>query len=93
MVAALGRYTDLEIKSVVATSLAVIALISVAGVTASALAGKIEWAVALPFSAGAIDGILGGRLIAARLAGAQLHKGFALVASGVAIMMLAKALG
>ena len=92
MVPALTRFTDLEMKSVVATSLAVIAFISVAGVAASALAGKVEWVVALPFSAGALAGMAGGRLIAARLAGAHLQKSFALVAGGVAIMMLAKAL-
>ena len=92
MVPVLTRYTDLEMKSIVATSLAVIALISVAGVTTSALAGKVEWAVALPFSAGALAGMLGGRLVAARLAGAQLQKGFALVAGGVALMMMVKAL-
>ena len=92
MVPALTRFTDLEMKSVVATSLAVIALISVAGVAASALAGKVEWVVALPFSAGALAGMAGGRLIAARLAGAHLQRSFALVAGGVSIMMLAKAL-
>lgn len=92
MVPALTRFTDLEMKSVVATSLAVIAFISVAGVAASALAGKVEWVVALPFSAGALAGMAGGRLIAARLAGAHLQKSFALVAGGVSIMMLAKAL-
>ena len=92
MVPALTRFTDLEMKSVVATSLAVIAFISVAGVAASALAGKVEWVVALPFSAGALAGMAGGRLIAARLAGAHLQRSFALVAGGVSIMMLAKAL-
>ena len=92
IVPALTRFTDLEMKSVVATSLAVIAFISVAGVAASALAGKVEWVVALPFSAGALAGMAGGRLIAARLAGAHLQRSFALVAGGVSIMMLAKAL-
>lgn len=92
MVPALQRYTNLEMRSVIATSLAVIALVSVTGVLASAATGGMDWPVALPFSAGALAGMLGGRLVAARLAGPHLQIGFAAVASAVAIAMIAKAL-
>lgn len=91
MVPALQRYTDLPMKSAVATSLAVIALISLMGVAATAAGGYMDWAVALPFSAGAIGGMLGGRKLAARLAGPQLQKGFAAVSALVAIAMIVKA--
>ncbi|MFC5511380.1 sulfite exporter TauE/SafE family protein [Massilia jejuensis] len=91
MVPALQRYTDLPMKSAVATSLAVIALISLMGVTATAVSGHLDWALALPFSAGALAGMLGGRSLASRLAGPQLQKGFASVSALVAIAMIVKA--
>lgn len=92
MVPALQRYTNLAIQSIVATSLAVIALVSVSGVVASAVSGGMTWAVALPFSAGALAGMMGGRMVAARLAGPQLQIGFAAVAGTVALGMIAKSL-
>jgi uncharacterized membrane protein YfcA len=91
MVPALQRYTDLAMTSIVATSLAVIALVSVTGVVSSAVAGNMNWGVALPFSAGALAGMVGGRAVAARLAGTHLQLGFAVVSAVVAIGMLAKA--
>ncbi|HEU4372029.1 MAG TPA: sulfite exporter TauE/SafE family protein [Telluria sp.] len=92
MVPALQRYTNLAIQSVVATSLAVIALVSVSGVVASAASGGMAWAVALPFSAGALAGMLGGRVVSARLAGPHLQIGFAAVSALVALGMIAKVL-
>lgn len=92
LVPALQRYTDLAMQSVVATSLAVIALVSVSGVISSAVAGHLNLAIALPFCAGALAGMVGGRLIADRLAGPQLQKGFALVSALVALAMIGKAL-
>lgn len=92
LVPALQHYTNLPMRSIVATSLAVIALVSVAGVATSAVTGGVVWGVALPFSAGALVGMFGGRRVAARLAGPQLQMGFALVAAGVAVGMIFKAL-
>lgn len=92
MVPALRRHTDLPMASAVATSLAVIALVSLAGVAASAAAGAIDWAIALPFSAGALAGMLGGGALAGRLAGPQLQRGFAAVSALVALALIAKVL-
>lgn len=75
MVPALQRYTDLPMKSAAATSLAVIALISLVGVATTAASVGIDWAIAMPFSAGALAGMTGGRLLAGCLAGPQLQKG------------------
>ncbi|WP_034295914.1 sulfite exporter TauE/SafE family protein [Herbaspirillum sp. RV1423] len=91
MVPALQRYTDLAMQSVVATSLAVIALVSATGVASSALAGQLDWTVALPFSGGALIGMLGGRMLSARLSGPRLQQGFGAVAGLVAIGMVVKA--
>lgn len=90
MVPALHRHTNLAMQSVVATSLAVIALMSVTGVVSSAVSGNLNWAVAIPFSIGALAGMIGGRAIAARLAGPHLQKGFAIVSAAVAAGMVAK---
>lgn len=92
MVPALQRYTDLTMPSIVATSLAVIALISLSTVSISAAAGHLDYAIAVPFSAGALAGMAVGRIIASHLAGPQLQKGFALVLATVAFAMIAKAL-
>lgn len=91
MVPVLKRYTDLAMQSVVATSLAVIALVSVTGVAASAASGAIDWSIALPFTGGAIAGMLAGRTVSARLAGPHLQMGFAAIAAIVALTMLARA--
>ncbi|HZX26018.1 MAG TPA: sulfite exporter TauE/SafE family protein [Telluria sp.] len=92
VVPALRSFTDLSMDAVVATSLAVIALVSAAGVASSALSGHLNWAVAVPFCAGSLAGMLGGRVVAARLAGVHLQRGFALVAAAVAVGMLVRGL-
>lgn len=92
MVPALQRYTNLTAQSVLATSLAVIALVSISGVAASSATGHLQWAVAIPFSLGALVGMAGGRLIAARLAGPHLQRGFAAVSVLVALALLVKAI-
>lgn len=92
IVPAMRRYTDLAMQSIVATSLAVIALVSASGVVSSVVAGTLDWMVALPFSAGALAGMLAGRLVSSRLAGPHLMKGFAIVSAVVAAGMLFKAI-
>ncbi len=92
IVPALTRFTELSARSVVATSLAVIALASVGGVGAAALHGSIEWAIALPFAAGSVAASLLARVIAARVAGPRLQQGFALVSALVAALLLARGL-
>ena len=88
IVPALRRFSDLEMRSVVATSLAVIALVSAGGVTAAAQAGQMDWGIALPFATGAIAGMLGGRVIAGRIAGPRLQQGFAVTSAVIAVGML-----
>lgn len=92
MVPALQRYTDLTIKPAVATSLAVIAIISITGVASSAAQGGVDWSIAAPFAGGALAGMLGGRSLAAKIAGPALQKSFAAVSALVALGMAIKAL-
>ena len=93
IVPALSRYTDLNARSVLATSLAVITLVAMGGISAAALQGTVTWPVALPFSAGAVSGLLIGRLISARVAGARLQQGFAVVCVIVALLLFARGIG
>ncbi len=93
IVPALRRATDLPMQTIVATSLAVIALVSAGGVVASAIGGHVDWQIAVPFGAGALAGMLAGRGFARHLAGPALQQGFAgfaaIVAIGLAVRVLA----
>jgi len=93
IVPALTRFTELPARSVVATSLAVIALASIGAVGAAAWHGVIAWDIALPFALGSLVASLGARAIASRVAGPRLQQGFALVSAGVAALLLARAAG
>ena len=92
LVPALQRYSDLAMPSIVATSLAVIALVSVTAVVSGAVAGNLNWMIAVPFCAGALAGMMGGRLISSRLAGPHLQYGFAAVSALVAVGMIGKSI-
>ncbi|CAN5833077.1 sulfite exporter TauE/SafE family protein [soil metagenome] len=93
IVPSLSRYTNLATRSILATSLAVIALVSVGGVAAAAWQGSIAWHIAGPFATGAIVALLAGRTIAARLAGARLQQAFAVTSAAVSLLLLARGLG
>lgn len=93
IVPSLTRFTNLETRSILATSLAVIALVSVGGVAAAAAQGMVAWKIAIPFSAGAVVALLLGRRLAARLAGAHLQRAFAITSLAVAVLMVCKGVG
>jgi uncharacterized membrane protein YfcA len=93
IVPALGRYTNLATRSIFATSMAVLALVSMGGVGAAALHGHIAWPIALPFALGAVVALLVGRRVAARWAGASLQQAFALICASVAVLLMARGLG
>lgn len=91
IVPALRRISDIPIEGVMATSLAVIALVSTSGVAAASLSGHMPWAAALPFTGGAIAGMLAGRVVARKLGGVHLQRAFAIFAGGIALAMIVKA--
>ena len=90
MVPALHRYTDLTTRSVVATSLAVIALVSLAGVGSSITTGQLDLAVALPFALGAAVGMGAGTVLSTRLSQKNLKLSFAVICAAVSIAMVVK---
>ena len=93
IVPALTRFTELSARSIVATSLAVIALASIGGVGAAAWHGAILWDIALPFAVGSVLASLAARVIAARIAGPRLQQGFAVVSLCVAVLLIARVAG
>ena len=92
MVPALQRSTNLGMRSIVATSLAVIALVSLAGVATSVATGQIALGVALPFASGSVAGMGTGSVLTSRLPQHYQKAAFATICLGVATMMFYKAL-
>lgn len=84
IVPALQRYSNLAMQSVVATSLAVIALISLSGFAGSIFNGHFNATVGLPFVGGAVLGMLIGTVLAARYAAQGLKTAFGVVCLAVA---------
>lgn len=85
--------TELSMHSAVATSLMAIAITSFGTVGGALLQGReMPLMVALPFVAGALLGMLGGHVLAPRIAGPRLQQGFAalmlMVAFGMGIHAL-----
>jgi uncharacterized membrane protein YfcA len=93
IVPALTRSTDLDARSIMATSLAIIALVSTSGVIAAAANGAISWHIALPFGAGAVAALVIGRRMSMRIAAARLQQGFAALSAVVAMLLLLRGLG
>ncbi len=88
IVPALLKATLLPMRTIVSTSLAVIALVSAAGAFSAALAGSMNWSIALPFAAGAVTAMLVVSRFADRFTGPVLQKNFALLAAAVAAGMI-----
>ncbi len=94
IVPALRAVSGLSIHSAVATSLMAVALISAGAVGGAVVQGvPIAWMAALPFVLGALGGMLAGRRLAPRIAGARLQETFAVVMLVVAVGLGARALG
>lgn len=79
IVPALARYTNLDQKSVVGTSLGVIALVSASSVSVAAASGLMPWPVAIPFVLGSLAGMLLGSRLAGRLPPARLRRAFGVI--------------
>lgn len=92
IVPALKRYTDLPIQSIVATSLGVLAIISGGSTIVAAASGNLNLSIAIPFSLGALVGLLAGRAFGKKMSGPRLQQIFAILTFGVAISLMLKGL-
>lgn len=92
IVPALQSYTDLDMESIIATSLAVISVVSLTSVGASVYAGHLNFGIALPFAAGTVIGMGAASLIRPRIPKKYLKIVFGIMCFMVAIAMIVKVL-
>lgn len=92
VVPALKKVTNLQMQTILATSLAVIALISATGVVSATIIGAMNWSIAAPFAGGAMAGMLLGRTFANHFSGPKLQQSFAVMAFFVSMGMVVKVL-
>lgn len=90
IVPALKRYTDLPVKSIVATSLGVLAIITSGGAIFSAMSGSLNVLVAAPFAFAALGGLLIGLLLGKKLSGPHTQLIFSVFTLVIAISLLIK---
>ncbi len=90
IVPTLKKVTNLNTSSILATSLAIIALVSLAGVVSAIFIGTLKWSIVFPFCGGTIAGMLVSRLFADRFAEHRLQQSFAILAISVAIGLIVK---
>lgn len=90
IVPALKRYTDLPVKSIVATSLGVLAIITSGGAIFSAVSGSLNVLVAAPFAFAALGGLLIGLLLGKKLSGPHTQLIFSIFTLVIAISLLIK---
>jgi uncharacterized protein len=90
VVPALKKVTNLQMQSILATSLAIVALISAIGVTSATLMGGMNWSIAIPFTVGALTGMLIGRVLVGHIDSSKLQQIFAFVAICISVGMVIK---
>lgn len=91
IVPSLRTATALSMHSAVATSLMAIALTSAGTVLLSLASGApLPWAIALPFAAGSLAGMLLGRWLSPRIAGPSLQQGFAVLMALTSIALIVR---
>lgn len=91
IVPSLKRSTDLPIKSIVATSLGVLTMVSFGSVVIATVSGTMIWPIAVPFASGALMGMLIGLQFAKKISGPRLQQFFAIFTFFIAITMMLKA--
>jgi uncharacterized membrane protein YfcA len=90
IVPALKKFTDLPMNAIIATSLGVLAIVSMGGVLFSNFYGAVNWPIALPFTGGSIIGLLIGRTMVKSFSGPRVLQSFSVLAFLISIAMLIK---
>jgi uncharacterized membrane protein YfcA len=93
IVPTLNRYSNLKTQGSIATSLAVIALVAVSGISAAAMHGSMNWVVTLPFAAGSLTGMIVGNKISTHIHSQRLQQNFAVVCLVAATLLVVRAAG
>lgn len=92
IVPAIMRYTDLDMSSVIATSLTVMALIALSVMISAIASDRMDISLGLTFGAGAIIGLLVGNQVSGRMNKAQVQKVFSVLLLVVAVVMASNSL-
>ena len=92
LVPALNKYTDLPMKSIVATSLGVLGIVSAGGAFISLASGTLNTAIAIPFSIGSLIGLLIGKLLERKISGPRVQQIFAVFTLMISMGLFAKAI-
>ena len=91
LVPALNKFTDLPMKSIVATSLGVLAIVSAGGAFISLASGTLNVGIALPFSIGSLLGLLFGKFLEKKISGPRVQQIFAVFTLIIAMSLFVKA--
>ena len=92
IVPAMRKHTPLPMHSIIATSLATLTLVSVAGFLQWNSLDAIRWDIGLPFISGTVIGIVAGRLAAPAIPENGLRRTFATLCLLIAIGLVFKSL-
>lgn len=92
IVPSLRKVSNFDMQTVIATSLAIIALVSAGGVAVYLSQGGVHWPIALPFIIGTMVGMSVARLFVHRIPAILSQRCFALLAMVAAGLLIVKAL-
>jgi uncharacterized protein len=92
IVPSLRKVSNFETQTIIATSLAVIALVSAGSVTTYLWHGDINWKLAVPFVISAMLSMFAFRLISHKIPAKISQRSFAVLAIIAALMLVAKSL-
>lgn len=92
IVPALSHYSNLNLRSIQATSLAVIGLVSLSAVFAAIASDRIIWSIAIPFAIGAMSSLALTQKVAKGINTSFRQRAFACLAIVVSILMLIKSM-
>lgn len=92
IVPSLKKFTDLPMKAIVATSLGVLAMVSLGGASISLASGTLDFSIAGPFAAGSLIGLLIGKILEKRISGPRIQQIFASFTFLVALSLIYKSL-
>lgn len=92
LVPSLNKFTDLPMKSIVATSLGVLAIVSAGGAFISLASGTLNMVIAVPFACGSLLGLLIGKMLERKISGPRIQQIFAIFTLMIAVSLMIKAI-
>lgn len=93
IVPALRQVSNFNMATIIATSLTVVALVSSVGFASYAVAGNVDWSLAVIFAASTVSGLMLVNLFAHKIPSQIAQLGFAVFAIVIAMNMVVQAIG